>query len=121
MKCSPHWIWLSFFFLHVTNRIFFQDTLLNTGIWKVLLLYCVNALATIPVFYWFYYRFYGSSDKMGVLVLQLEILIHFVITVLLLFYSSNEKEYFPVYNFLIFFIFFNFFKLAILMCKKKSK
>jgi hypothetical protein len=70
---------------------------------------------TIPFFYWFYYKYYGKSDIKGLIVIQLEILLHFFYTMALLFYD----EYSIVYNFLIFLIVYYCFKLAILIGLKK--
>ncbi len=75
---------------------------------------------TIPFFYWFYIKFYGEPNLKGVIVIQLEILLHFLYTMILLLYSYYEKNYIPVYYFLIYLIVYYCFKLAILITIKKK-
>lgn len=77
-------------------------------------------LITIPFFYWFYLKFYGIPNITGVIIIQLEILLHFLYTMFLLLYSYYEKNYLSVYYFLIYLFIFYCFKLAILITIKKK-
>ncbi|GIX43067.1 MAG: hypothetical protein KatS3mg129_2800 [Leptospiraceae bacterium] len=76
-------------------------------------------LVSIPFFYWFYIKYYGKPDIKGVILIQLEILLHFLYTMGLLLYCNSIKNYIPVYAFLIFLICYYCFKLAILVALKK--
>ena len=74
---------------------------------------------TIPFFYWFYYKYYGKSNLKGLIIIQLEILLHFFYTMALLFCSHSINDYTVVYIFLFFLIVYYCFKLAILIALKK--
>lgn len=75
---------------------------------------------TIPFFYFYYFHYFRKNNKNGIIFIQLEILVHFIYTFILLFYSFSIKNYNIVYNFLIFLAIYNIFKLAILFSQKKS-
>jgi hypothetical protein len=97
----------------VINKLLFSYSL------REFLIAYGGIFVTIPFFYWFYYKYYGKPDVKGVILIQLEILLHFFYVMGLLLYSNFLKKYEMVYIFLNFLVCYYCFKLAILIALKK--
>lgn len=114
-----HLILLSIPISIILGVFFFYESFSTKNLINVFFQQIGGYFVTIPFFYFYYFHFFRKNNKNGVIFIQFEILIHFVYTFILLFYSFSIKNYNIVYNFLIFLAIYNIFKLAILLTKKK--
>lgn len=100
--------------------LIFYDALTLTNLFEIISRQILSYFVTIPFFYIFIYKFYQQKNTKGVILIQLEIVIHFLYTFLLLFYSNHIKNFEIVHNFLIILIVYNIIRVAILNASKKS-
>ncbi len=96
----------------------FYDTLNLANLIEIFLNQILSYFVTIPFFYIFVYKFYHQKNTKGVILIQLEILIHFLYTFVMLFYSNHINNFQIVYNFYIIFTIYNIFRIAILSVLK---
>ncbi len=74
---------------------------------------------TFPFFFLFLKFRYQKLGYHGLILIQLEILLHFIYTMVVLFYCNAIQNYIPVYTFLIFLFVYYIFKIVILVVLKK--
>ncbi|MCS7206198.1 MAG: hypothetical protein NZ853_10920 [Leptospiraceae bacterium] len=118
--CRVHTIWLSLPVFWVLVFLIFGNETTTLGVYRFLVLNFVYVIATIPFFYWFFIRHYRKNDPKSLIPIQVEIFVHFLFAFLFMIYSQILNTYLPIYYFLIFLIVYFLFKLAILLCSKKT-
>ncbi|MFN3604026.1 MAG: hypothetical protein ACK4UJ_04885 [Leptonema sp. (in: bacteria)] len=115
-----HLILLTIPFSLILCVLIFFGSISLRHLFDIFLYQILGYLITIPFFYLYYYKFFKQNHPKGVIVIQLEILVHAIYVIIASLYCNKIKNFLLVYNFLVFLAVYNFFKIAILMAIKKT-